>query len=207
MSLSQCPQEASQVTFSFYFFYLIQVTFLKEEKDNQQKEVNKAKQPKEIPEGQEIVDLDDCRKSTPKPKSQLPRTDSQELTSKYQTPQNESYSESSINFATDEERYVCKIKSPNYTIYRDNDITVAVKNTGYIPEELQDWLTWAIVSNMVSTAYLSPFNRKPTKGEFMEMAKSLTVVYPCLSDPVNKHVSEIIKLLFQSGFIADIHTF
>ena len=41
----------------------------------------------------------------------------------------------------------------------------------------------------------------------MEMAKSLTVVYPCLSDPVNKHVSEIIKLLFQSGFIADIHTF
>ena len=89
MSLSQCPQEASQVTFSFYFFYLIQVTFLKEEKDNQQKEVNKANQPKEIPEDQEIVDLDDCQKLTPKPKNQLLRTDSQELTPKYQTPQNE----------------------------------------------------------------------------------------------------------------------
>ena len=71
------------------FFYLIQVTFLKEEKDNQQKEVNKANQPKEIPEDQEIVDLDDCQKLTPKPKNQLLRTDSQELTPKYQTPQNE----------------------------------------------------------------------------------------------------------------------
>ena len=37
------------------FFYLAQVTFLKEEKDNQQKEVNKANQPKETPKHQEIV--------------------------------------------------------------------------------------------------------------------------------------------------------
>ena len=82
-----------------------------------------------------------------------------------------------------------------------------MQNTGDIPKELQDRLIRATVSNMVSTAYMTPFNRKPTKGKFMEMAKSLTVVYPCLSDPVNKHISEIIKLLFQSGFIADIYTF
>ena len=189
------------------FFYLIQVTFLKEEKNTQQKEVNKANQLKEIPEDQETVDLDDCQKSTPKPKIQLPRTDSQEWTPKYQTPQNELYSESSMNLATDEERYVCKIKSPNYTIYRDNGITVALQNIGDIPKELQDRLIRATVSNMVSTAYMTPFNRKPTKGKFMEMAKSLTVVYPCLSDPVNKHASEIIKLLRQSDFITNIHTF
>ena len=41
----------------------------------------------------------------------------------------------------------------------------------------------------------------------MEMAKSLTVVYLCLSNPVNKHVNEVIKLLCQSDFIANIHTF
>ena len=41
-----------------------------------------------------------------------------------------------MNLATDEERYVCKIKSRSYTIYRDNDITVAVQNTGDIPKEL-----------------------------------------------------------------------
>ena len=112
-----------------------------------------------------------------------------------------------MNLATDEERYVCKIKSPNYTIYRDNGITVALQNIGDIPKELQDRLIRATVSNMVSTAYMTPFNRKPTKGKFMEMAKSLTVVYPCLSDPVNKHASEIIKLLRQSDFITNIHTF
>ena len=41
--------------FFFPFFYLVQVTFLKEEKDNQQKEVNKANQPKKTPKHQEIV--------------------------------------------------------------------------------------------------------------------------------------------------------
>ena len=41
----------------------------------------------------------------------------------------------------------------------------------------------------------------------MEMAKSLTVFYPCLNDPVNKHVNEIIKLLCKTDFIANIHTF
>ena len=60
---------------------------------------------------------------------------------------------------------------------------------------------------MVSTTYMAPCNRKPTKGKFMEMAKSLTVVYLCLSNPVNKHVNEVIKLLCQSDFIANIHTF
>ena len=91
-----------------------------------------------------------------------------------------------MNLTTDEERYVCKIKSPNYTIYSDN---VAVQNTGDIPKELQDWLIGATVSNMFLTARMTAFNSKPTKGEFMETAQSLTVVYPCLSDPVNKHAS------------------
>ena len=122
------------------FLYLIQVTFLKEEKNNQQKEVNKANQLKEIPEDPEILDLNNCQKSTLKPKSQLLRTGSQESTPKFQTPQNESYSESSINLEINEERYVCTIKSPNYTIYRDSSVTVTLQNTGYIPKELQDWL-------------------------------------------------------------------
>ena len=39
------------------------------------------------------------------------------------------------------------------------------------------------------------------------MAKSLTVVYPCLSDLVNKNLSEIIKLFCESDFIVIIHTF
>ena len=34
---------------------------------------------------------------------------------------------------TDEERYVCQIKSSNYTIHSDNDISVAVQNTGDMP--------------------------------------------------------------------------
>ena len=122
------------------FFYLIQLTFLKEEKNNQQKEVNKANQLKEIPEDPEILDLNNCQKSTLKPKSQLLRTGSQESTPKYQTPQNESYSEFSMNLAINEERYVCTIKSPNYTIYRDSSVTVTLQNTGYIPKELQDRL-------------------------------------------------------------------
>ena len=112
-----------------------------------------------------------------------------------------------MNLATDEKRYVCKIKSRSYTIYRDNDITVAVQNTGDIPIESQDRLIRATVSNMISAAYMTPFNRKPTKGKFMEMVKSLIVFYPCLNDPVNKHVNEIIKLLCKTDFIANIHTF
>ena len=54
---------------------------------------------------------------------------------------------------------------------------------------------------------MTPFKRKPTKGEFSEMAKSLRVVYPCVSDTVNKHISEIIKLYCKSDIIANIHTF
>lgn len=60
---------------------------------------------------------------------------------------------------------------------------------------------------MVSTAFMTPFKRKPTKGEFSEMAKSLRVVYPCVSDTVNKHKSEIIKLYCKSDIITNIHTF
>ena len=45
-----------------------------------------------------------------------------------------------MNLAINEERYVCTIKSPNYTIYRDSSVTVTLQNTGYIPKELQDRL-------------------------------------------------------------------
>ena len=83
-----------------------------------------------------------------------------------------------------------------------------MENTGDISKELQDRLNLApVCSNMVSTAYLALFNWKPTKGEFKEMAKSLAVVYLCLIDCVNKSVNEIVKLLCQSDFIANIHTF
>ena len=51
------------------------------------------------------------------------------------------------------------------------------------------------VSNMVSLAYLPPFNRKPTKEDFLEMGKSLVHVYPCLNDSEKKHVSMFSNFL------------
>lgn len=128
-----------------------------------------------------------CNKSTPKSVKHS-QNESSTLNSS---------TEPSVDLTMEEEtdRYVCKINSPKYSIYRDNDIDVAVKNTGNIPKELQDRLIRATVSNMISTAYMPPFNRKPTKAEFLEMAKSLTIVYPCLSDPDQKHVNQILLTL------------
>ena len=71
---------------------------------------------------------------------------------------------------------------------------------GNMPKEFQDRLICATVSNMVSLAYLPPFNRKPTKEEFLEMAKSLVHVYPCLNDSEKKHLS-----IF-SNFLKSAHT-
>lgn len=62
------------------------------------------------------------------PQNWVPR-----INSKIPNSQNESSSESWVNLTTDEERYVCQIKSSNYAIHSDNDISVAVQNTGDIP--------------------------------------------------------------------------
>ena len=58
-----------------------------------------------------------------------------------------------------------------------------------MPKELQDRLIRATVLEMTSLAYLPSFNRKPTKGEFLEMAKSLVDVHPFLNDSEKKDVS------------------
>ena len=58
-----------------------------------------------------------------------------------------------------------------------------------MPKELQERLIRATVSEIASLAYLPPFNKKPTKGEFLEMAKSLVDVHPFLNDSKKKHVS------------------
>ena len=84
--------------------------------------------------------------------------------------------------------FFCEIKSPTCTIYKDADVELSAKN-GNMSKELQDRLIRAAVSNMVSVAYLHPFHKKPTKGEFLEMAKSLVHVYSCRNDSEKKHVS------------------
>ena len=87
-----------------------------------------------------------------------------------------------------DEQTFCEIKSLTYTIYKDADVELSAKN-GNMPKELQGCLIRATVSNMVSLAYLPPFNRKPTKEGFLEMAKCLVHVFPCLNDSEKKHVS------------------
>ena len=85
-----------------------------------------------------------------------------------------------------------QLKSPEYTIYRDADIVVAAKSRS-MPSELRHRLIRATISNMQAMAFSHPFNRKPTNAEVNEMAKSLTITYPCLNDPETGHVSNFRK--------------
>ena len=62
---------------------------------------------------------------------QHPKVSSPELTPKNQL-ENTKLPEWIIQWILGEERYVCQIKSSNYTIHSDNDISVAVQNTGEI---------------------------------------------------------------------------
>lgn len=62
---------------------------------------------------------------------QHPKVSSPELTPKNQL-ENTKLPEWIIQWILGEERYVCQIKSSNYAIHSDNDISVAVQNTGEI---------------------------------------------------------------------------
>ncbi|CAB4023483.1 Hypothetical predicted protein [Paramuricea clavata] len=63
----------------------------------------------------------------------------------------------------------------------DRDI-VAAAESGSIPQELRHRLVRATISNMAAVAFSNPFNRLPSNSEIKEMAKSLLLTYPCLSD-------------------------
>ncbi|XP_028417999.1 uncharacterized protein LOC114542723 [Dendronephthya gigantea] len=79
-----------------------------------------------------------------------------------------------------------QVKSPVFTIYRDRRVDLAVES-GSIPEHLVHDIVRGTVSNMISMTLCDPWNRLPTTMELKEMAKSLVVTYPLLSDPVNGH--------------------
>jgi hypothetical protein len=87
-----------------------------------------------------------------------------------------------------------QFKSPEYTVYKDKEVDMAVK-TGNIPVELRHRIIRGTIHNMVSLAFNPPWNRMPTTNEVMEMAKSLIITYPLLSDPATKHVSTKVQLL------------
>ena len=74
-----------------------------------------------------------------------------------------------------------RLNSPEYTIYQDRDI-VAAAESGSIPQELRHRLIRATISNMTAVAFSNLFNRLPSNSEVKEMAKSLLLTYPCLSD-------------------------
>ena len=121
---------------------------------------------------------------------------------KNSAPQNKSYSKNEVfgsNIKEKLEQIFCEIKSPTYTIYKDANVELSAEN-GNMLKELQDRLIRATVSNMVSQAYLPPFNSKPTKGEFLEMVKSLAHVYPCLNDSEKKHVSIFSNFLKKCSY-------
>ena len=110
---------------------------------------------------------------------------------KNSTSPNQSYSKNEVfgsNIKEKDEQFFCEIKSPTYAIYEDADVELPAKN-GNMPKELQDRLIRTTVSNIVTLAYLPPFNRKLTKQGFLEMAKFLVYVYPCLSVSEKKNVS------------------
>ena len=61
------------------------------------------------------------------------------------------------------------------TIYRDQDIDMAYKNSANISKELQDRLIRATMHGMVQIAFASPFHRSPISAEISEMVKSLVI--------------------------------
>jgi hypothetical protein len=87
-----------------------------------------------------------------------------------------------------------QFKSPAYTVYKDKEVDMAVKS-GNIPVELRHRIIRGTIHNMVSLAFNPPWNRMPTSNEVMEMAKSLIITYPLLSDPATKHVRTKVQLL------------
>ena len=88
---------------------------------------------------------------------------------------------------------VSQVRSPQYKLYQDSDIDTAAKS-GSIPVELRHRIIRGTIHNMISTALNSLWNRLPTTNEVMEMAKSLVIAYPLLSDPV----TQLIKLINNS---------
>ena len=76
-----------------------------------------------------------------------------------------------------------------YTIFRDQDIKIAYKNTSNIFKELQDRLILATMHSVVATVFTSPFNRSPTCVKTSEMVKSLIITFPCLREEKGNHVS------------------
>ena len=81
-----------------------------------------------------------------------------------------------------------RLNSPEYTIYQDKDL-VAAAESGSIPQELRHRLIRATISNMTAVAFSHPFNRLPSNSEIQEMAKSLLLTYPSLSDSETGDVS------------------
>jgi len=90
------------------------------------------------------------------------------------------------------------IEVPSYTVYIDEE----AKNTeraGGLTKRLKERVIRSQIDNMNTTASMEPFERKPTKNEIDEMAKSLKVHYPSLINERHSLVSRICSL-FQKKF-------
>ena len=80
-----------------------------------------------------------------------------------------------------------KVEHPEYSVYVDAEICAASKS-GKMSNELKCRQVRATIHNMMSAAAHPPFSRYPLTMELEEMAKSLTIAYPCLRDPDTGHV-------------------
>ena len=121
--------------------------------------------------------------------SKKPESSTPEITKEIATPSTSSSCSSSPP-PEKKSRRICRVISPDYTIYRDNDLD-QVSKLEKIPEELVHRLIRGTIHNMNANAF-DTCERSPTTQELLEMSKSIVLQYPSLKDPETSHVYIIL---------------